>query len=54
MTKSNTSEAPKSKHDFSNLILLALHVGVVAVSLWVHPISFTPADRALPYAMQSF
>nr|SPS05725.1 conserved protein of unknown function [Candidatus Nitrotoga fabula] len=51
MTKPNNSESLKSFHDFRNLFLLALHVGVLAVSLWVHPISFTPADRALPYAV---
>lgn len=50
MTKPNNSESPKSHSGFSNLFLLALHVGVLAVSLWVHPISLTPADRALPYA----
>ena len=49
MTKTNNSESPKSLKGFSNLFLLVLHVGVLAVSLWVHPISFTPADRALPY-----
>jgi hypothetical protein len=51
MTKPNNSEPLKSHSDFRNLFLLALHVGVLAVSLWVHPISFTPADRALPYAV---
>lgn len=52
MTKSNNSGSPKSHRDYRNLFLLALHVGVVAVSLWVHPISTAPADRALPYAVQ--
>ena len=52
MAKSNNSESPKSHRDYRNLFLLALHVGVVAVSLWVHPISTAPADRALPYAVQ--
>jgi hypothetical protein len=51
MTKPNTAEAPKSRFDFSNLFLLALHVGVLAVSLWIHPVCQTPADRALPYAV---
>ena len=51
MTKPNNSEPLKSYHDFRNIFLLALHVVVLAVSLWVHPISFTSADRALPYAM---
>ncbi len=50
MMKSNNSESPKSHRDYRNLFLLALHVGVVVVSLWVHPISSAPADRALPYA----
>jgi len=45
-----TSETPKPRKGFANLFLLALHVGVLAISLWVHPVSFTPADRALPYA----
>jgi len=51
MTKPNNSEPLKSHCDFRNIFLLALHVVVLAVSLWIHPISFTPADRALPYAM---
>ncbi|MDD1631599.1 MAG: hypothetical protein LUP91_05245 [Methylococcaceae bacterium] len=51
MTKSNNSEPLKSHRDFRNIFLLALHVVVLAVSLWVHPISFTSADRALPYAV---
>jgi len=51
MAKKSTSETPKSQCDFSNLILLALHVGVVAVSLWAHPVCFTPADKALPYVV---
>ncbi len=51
MTKPNTAEAPKSWCDFSNLFLLALHVGVMAVSLWIHPVCQTPADGALPYAV---
>ena len=51
MTKPNNSEPLKSHRDFRNLFLLALHVGVLAVSLWVHPISFTSADRALPYVV---
>lgn len=50
MMKSNNSESPKSHRDYRNLFLLALHVGVVVVSLWVHPIGSAPADRALPYA----
>jgi len=51
MTKPNNSEPLKSHRDFRNIFLLALHVIVLAVSLWVHPISFALADRALPYAM---
>lgn len=51
MTKPKNSEALKPHRDFRNLFLLALHVGVLVVSLWVHPIGFTPADRALPYAV---
>lgn len=51
MMKPNNSEIPKSYVDFRNLFLLALHVGVVAVSLWVHPILGIPADRALPYVV---
>lgn len=51
MTKPNNSEPLKSHRDFSNIFLLALHVVVLAVSLWVHPFSLTPADSALPYAM---
>lgn len=51
MTKPNNSEPLKSHRDFRNLFLLALHVGVLAVSLWVHTIGFTPAGRALPYAV---
>jgi len=50
MTKPKNSEPLKSHRDFRNLFLLVLHVGVLAVSLWVHPISFAPAGRALPYA----
>jgi hypothetical protein len=49
MTKTNITEAPKSYIDFRNLFLLALHVGVIAISLWIHPICQLPADRALPY-----
>jgi hypothetical protein len=51
MTKPNNSEPRKSHRDFRNIFLFALHVVELAVSLWFHPISFTPADRALPYAM---
>jgi hypothetical protein len=54
MTKPNNSEPLKSHRDFRNIFLLALHVVVLAVSLWIHPISFTSADRALPYAMYRF
>jgi len=50
MTKPKNSEPLESHRDFRNLFLLVLHVGVLAISLWVHPISFAPADRALPYA----
>lgn len=53
MTKSNNSEPLKPHRGFANLFLLALHVGVLAISLWVHPVSFTPADRALPYAVRA-
>lgn len=52
MTKPNNSEALRPHRDLANLFLLALHVGVLAISLWVHPVSFTPADRALPYAVR--
>ena len=52
MTKSSNSKSLKSHWDFRNLFLLVLHLGVLAVSLGVHPIRFTPADRTLPYAMQ--
>ncbi|QII13676.1 hypothetical protein KsCSTR_42970 [Candidatus Kuenenia stuttgartiensis] len=51
MTKSSNSKFLKSHCDFRNFFLLVLHIGVFAVSLWVHPIRFTPADRTLPYAM---
>ena len=51
MMGKNTSETPKPRSGFSNLVLLVLHVGVLVFSLWVHPVvSFSPADRALPYA----
>jgi hypothetical protein len=50
MTKPNAAEAPRSQCGLSNLFLLALHVGVLALSLWIHP-CFTPADRALPYVV---
>ena len=52
MTKSNNSEPLRSHRDSRKLFLLALRVGVEAVSLWVHPISFNHlADRTLPYAV---
>ena len=51
MTKPNNSEPLKSHRDFRNIFLLALHVVVLTVSLWVHPIINTSADRALPYAV---
>jgi hypothetical protein len=51
MTKPNNSEPLGSRCDLRNLFLLALHVGVVAVSLWAHPILGKPADRALPYVV---
>jgi hypothetical protein len=50
MAAKNTSRAPKPRSGFSNLLLLVLHVGVLLISLWVHPVSFTPADGALPHA----
>jgi hypothetical protein len=50
MAKSNNSESLGSRVDLRNLFLLALHVGVVVVSLWVHPVLGEPANRALPYA----
>jgi hypothetical protein len=53
MTKSKNPETLGVHCDSRNLFLLALHVGVLAVSLWVHPISFTSADRALPYVVYS-
>jgi hypothetical protein len=51
MTKKNNTDALKSHSGFKNLILLALHIGVLAISIWIHPVSFTSADRALPYAV---
>jgi hypothetical protein len=51
MAKSNNSESLRSRVDLVNLFLLALHVGVVGVSLWAHPILGKPADRALPYVV---
>ena len=45
----NTSETLKPRKGFANLFLLALHVGVLVISLWVHPLNLAPADRALPY-----
>ncbi len=51
MTKSIQTESPKSPCDFRNVFLLALHVGVLAASLWIHPVCQKPADRALPYAV---
>jgi hypothetical protein len=53
MTKSNNSEPLRSGIDRRNLFLLVLHVGVLVVSLWVHPISHASADRALPYAVHA-
>lgn len=50
MMGKNTSETPKPHKGFANLFLLALHVGTLVISLWVHPASLAPADRALPYA----
>ena len=50
MTAKNTSKAPKPHSGFSNLLLLVLHVGVLLISHWVHPVSITLADGALPYA----
>lgn len=49
MAAKNTSKAPRPHSGFTNLLLLVLHVGVLLISLWVHPVSFTPADRALPH-----
>jgi hypothetical protein len=49
MAGKNTSKTPKPLAGFSNLLLLVLHVGVLVFSLWVHPVSLSPADRALPY-----
>lgn len=54
MTKPNTSGTPKPHSGLSNLFLLALHVGVLVVSLWVHPISLYPAGRALPYDIKVY
>ena len=54
MTESNNSEPLRSRVDRRNLFLLVLHVGVLAVSLLVHPIVHTSADRALPYAVHAF
>jgi len=50
MMGKNTSETPKPQKGFANLFLLVLHVGVLVISLWVHPVNLAPADRALPYA----
>lgn len=50
MTKSNNSESLRSRVDRRNLFLLVLHVGVLVVSLWAHPVVHSSADRALPYA----
>jgi hypothetical protein len=50
MAVKNTSKAPKPHGGFSNLLLLVLHVGVLYISLWVHPVSFTLADGTLPHA----
>jgi hypothetical protein len=50
MTGKNTSKTPRSDSGLRNLLLLVLHVGVLVFSLWVHPVSLSPADRALPYA----
>ena len=50
MAAKNTSRAPKPHSDLSNLLLLVLHVGVLLISIWVHPVSFTLADGALPHA----
>lgn len=50
MAAKNTSKAPKPHSGFSNLLLLVLHVGVLLISLRVHPVSFTLADAALPHA----
>jgi len=50
MTAKKTSKAPKPHGGFSNLLLLVLHVGVLLISLWAHPVSFTLADGALPHA----
>ena len=50
MMGKNTSETLKSRKGFANLFLLVLHVGVLIISLWVHPLTLAPADRALPYA----
>ena len=50
MAAKNTSKALEARSGFSNLLLLVLHVGVLLISLWVHPVSFTLADGALPHA----
>jgi hypothetical protein len=50
MTAKNTSKALKPPGGFRNLLLLVLHVGVLLMSLWVHPVSFALADGALPHA----
>jgi hypothetical protein len=43
-----TSDAPKWRISHRNAFLAALHVLVLAVSLVVHPLVETGADRALP------
>jgi hypothetical protein len=50
MMRKNTSETLESPSDFANLCLLVLHVVVLVISLWIHPVKTAPADRTLPYA----
>lgn len=48
MKETNTTETPKRNYSLRNCILFGFHVVVLLVSLWVHPLSLTHADRALP------
>jgi hypothetical protein len=47
MAKPNNSEALKV-FNLRNLCLSALHVGVLIVTMFAHPIIGKPADGALP------
>lgn len=48
MRTPNNSEASASRKGMWNLVLLVCHVGVLAATMLLHPLSLNHADGALP------